>query len=145
MAIQKVGVIGSGLMGSGIAEIAAKSGFEVTVVEVDQETLDRGRGRIEKSMARAVDKGKLSESDRNDAMDRLSFTTSLEDPAVAREGAGRGRAVAPPPRESGSAEPSSLRRPLCTRSFSTRRAMAAVRRATSASVGGGSGQKRGDS
>jgi 3-hydroxybutyryl-CoA dehydrogenase len=77
--IEKVGVVGCGLMGSGIAEVAAKSGFGVVVREVDDGFLDAGRKRIRKSMDRAVDKEKLTAEDRDAAWDRLSFTTSVED------------------------------------------------------------------
>jgi 3-hydroxybutyryl-CoA dehydrogenase len=77
--IGKVGVVGCGLMGSGIAEVAAKSGFEVLVREVNDELLDAGKKRIRKSMDRAVDKEKLSAGDRDAAWGRLSFTTSVPD------------------------------------------------------------------
>lgn len=77
MKIEKVGVVGCGLMGSGIAEVAAKSGFQVVVREVSDEFVEGGRGRIRKSMDRAVGKGKLSEEDRDAAWDRLSFTTDV--------------------------------------------------------------------
>jgi len=66
-------------MGSGIAEIAAKSGFEVRVREVNEEFLEAGRNRIKKSMDRAVAKEKLSAEDRDAAWDRLSFTTEVTD------------------------------------------------------------------
>ena len=79
MKIEKVGVVGCGLMGSGIAEVAAKSGFDVVVREVDDATLEAGSGRIRKSMDRAVAKGKLDEADRDQAWDRITFTTSLDD------------------------------------------------------------------
>ncbi len=79
MEIKKVGVVGCGLMGSGIAEIAAKSGFEVTVREVDEAALGAGKGRIEKSLGKAVEKGKLEEADRDAALTRLTFTTAVED------------------------------------------------------------------
>ena len=65
MNISKVGVVGCGLMGSGIAEIAAKSGFEVMVREVSDEFLEVGQKRIRKSMDRAVDKEKLTAEDRD--------------------------------------------------------------------------------
>ncbi len=77
MKIEKVGVVGCGLMGSGIAEVAAKSGFQVVVREVSDELVEAGRGRIRKSMDRAVGKGKLSEEDRDAAWNRLSFTTDV--------------------------------------------------------------------
>ena len=68
-------------MGSGIAEVAAKAGFDVVVSEVNEAALDAGRGRMLKSMGRAVAKGKLSEEAREKALGRLSFTTSLADMA----------------------------------------------------------------
>lgn len=79
MNISKVGVVGCGLMGSGIAEIAAKSGFEVKVREVNDDFLEAGQKRIRKSMDRAVDKEKLTAEDRDAAWARLSFTTSVAD------------------------------------------------------------------
>lgn len=83
MEIKKVAVIGCGLMGSGIAEVAAKSGYDTVVREVNDELLEKGLGRIRKSMDRAVDKGKLDAGDRDAAMDRITGTTSLEDLAEA--------------------------------------------------------------
>ena len=77
--ISKVGVVGCGLMGSGIAEIAVKSGFEVMVREVSDEFLEVGQKRIRKSMDRAVDKEKLIAEDRDAAWARLSFTTAVSD------------------------------------------------------------------
>lgn len=66
-------------MGSGIAEIAAKSGFDVRVREVNDDALAAGEKRIRKSMDRAVDKEKLSAEDRDAAWARLSFTTNVDD------------------------------------------------------------------
>jgi 3-hydroxyacyl-CoA dehydrogenase len=67
MVIQKVGVIGCGLMGHGIAQVAAQGGCDVVVVEADQAALERGLGRIDKSLTKlaekAVEKGKASEAD----------------------------------------------------------------------------------
>jgi len=77
--ISKVGVVGCGLMGSGIAEVAAKSGFDVRVREVNDDFLEAGRKRIRKSLDRAVEKEKLSAEDRDAAWDRLSFTTEVSD------------------------------------------------------------------
>ncbi len=79
MSVNRVGVVGCGLMGSGIAEIAAKSGFDVVVREVNEDFLDTGQGRIRKSMDRAVDKEKMSAEDRDAAWARLSFTTKVAD------------------------------------------------------------------
>jgi 3-hydroxybutyryl-CoA dehydrogenase len=75
----RVGVIGGGLMGSGIAEVCARSGVDVTVVEVDPERGDKARAAIEKSLDRGVRAGKLEAADGAAAMERLAFTTALED------------------------------------------------------------------
>ena len=83
MEIRKVAVVGCGLMGSGIAEVAARSGYDTTVREVTDELLEKGLGRIRKSMDRAVDKGKMDAGDRDAAMDRITGTTSLDDLADA--------------------------------------------------------------
>lgn len=79
MNIEKVGVVGCGLMGSGIAEISAKAGFDVVIKEVNDEFLQAGKGRLEKSLDRAVAKGKLEQADRDAAMGRCTFTTELAD------------------------------------------------------------------
>ncbi|RMH15963.1 MAG: 3-hydroxybutyryl-CoA dehydrogenase [Gemmatimonadetes bacterium] len=79
MKIEKVGVVGCGLMGSGIAEVAARAGFDVVVREVDDEALAAGRGRIEKSLGRAVDRGKLEAEERDATLGRITFTTDLAD------------------------------------------------------------------
>jgi 3-hydroxybutyryl-CoA dehydrogenase len=75
----RVGVIGGGLMGSGIAEVCARAGVDVTVVEVDSGRAERSRAAIEKSLGRGVRSGKVSEADRDAALDRLAFSTSLDD------------------------------------------------------------------
>lgn len=79
MQIERVGVVGCGLMGSGIAEVAAKSGFEVRVREVSNAAVEAGQKRIRKSMDRAVEKEKLSAEDRDAAWERLSFTTEVSE------------------------------------------------------------------
>ena len=79
MNISKVGVVGCGLMGSGIAEIAAKSGFDVIVREVTDDYVEAGRKRIRKSLDKAVEKEKLSAEDRDAAWARLTFTTEVSD------------------------------------------------------------------
>ncbi|HUE76495.1 MAG TPA: 3-hydroxybutyryl-CoA dehydrogenase [Longimicrobiales bacterium] len=81
--IERVAVAGCGLMGSGIAEISAKAGYDTIVREVDEGALDKGLGAIRKSMDRAVDRGKLEGSARDEAMDRIRGTTSLGDLAEA--------------------------------------------------------------
>jgi 3-hydroxybutyryl-CoA dehydrogenase len=75
----RVGVIGGGLMGSGIAEVCARSGVDVTVVEVDETRTEQTRAKIEKSLDRAARSGKLEEADRAAASERLAYTTSVED------------------------------------------------------------------
>jgi 3-hydroxybutyryl-CoA dehydrogenase len=60
MAIRKVGVLGCGLMGSGIAQVCAQAGYDTVVREVEQKFLDKGLGGIDKNLSRAVEKGKLS-------------------------------------------------------------------------------------
>ncbi|GAB2497147.1 3-hydroxyacyl-CoA dehydrogenase [Nocardiopsis aegyptia] len=79
----KVGVVGLGTMGAGIAEVFARAGFNVIGVEIDQAALDRGRGHVDKSLSRAVSRGKLTEEERAGIDARLSFTTSREDLADA--------------------------------------------------------------
>ena len=79
MAFEKVGIVGCGLMGAGIAEAAIRSGYATTVREIGPEIIAKGRARIEKSMQVAVEKGKLAAADRDAALSRLSFTTRVED------------------------------------------------------------------
>ncbi|MEV7217331.1 3-hydroxybutyryl-CoA dehydrogenase [Kitasatospora cineracea] len=77
--IARVGVVGCGLMGSGIAEVFARSGLDVLVSENSGEALELGRTRVTNSLETAVRRGKLSEEDRDAALARLSFTTELAD------------------------------------------------------------------
>jgi 3-hydroxybutyryl-CoA dehydrogenase len=79
MAIEKVGVVGCGLMGSGIAQVAAQAGCSVIVREVSQELLDKGLKSIDKNLARLVEKGTLTAADRDAVRGRLRGTTKLED------------------------------------------------------------------
>jgi len=86
MEIQKVGVLGCGLMGSGIAQVAAMAGFDVTVLEVEQKFLDKGFAGIEKSLAkfaeRPPDKGGITAEQKDAARARLRGTTSMQDLAA---------------------------------------------------------------
>ena len=77
--IKRVGVLGCGLMGSGIAQVAATSGYETIVRDVAQPILDKAKAGIEKSLAKFVEKGKLQAADRDAALGRLSFTTVTAD------------------------------------------------------------------
>ncbi|HKV29328.1 MAG TPA: 3-hydroxybutyryl-CoA dehydrogenase [Candidatus Acidoferrales bacterium] len=79
MAIEKVGVVGCGLMGSGIAQVAAQAGCTVVVCEVNQERLSKGLASIDKSLNKFVEKGTLAVADRDAARGRLRGTTKLED------------------------------------------------------------------
>ena len=79
MAIQKVGVVGCGLMGSGIAQVCAASGFPTTVREVSAELVEKGLKGIEKNLARMVEKGTITEAAKGEIRGRLKGTTNLED------------------------------------------------------------------
>jgi 3-hydroxybutyryl-CoA dehydrogenase len=79
MTIDKVGVVGCGLMGSGIAEVCARAGRDVVVLELDEAALSTGRRNIEHSLGRAVQSGKLSGEARGQALGRLRFTTDYAD------------------------------------------------------------------
>jgi 3-hydroxybutyryl-CoA dehydrogenase len=74
-----IGVIGLGTMGAGIAEIFARNGYRVVGVELNDETLERGRQHVEHSTARAVSRGKLSETERDELVGRISFSTDIAD------------------------------------------------------------------
>jgi 3-hydroxybutyryl-CoA dehydrogenase len=77
--IRRVGVIGCGLMGSGIAEVCARAGLDVKVTEASADALTAGKARIEKSLDRGVRSGKLSAEDRETAFGRIGFVTDIGD------------------------------------------------------------------
>jgi 3-hydroxybutyryl-CoA dehydrogenase len=77
--IERVGVVGCGLMGSGIAEVCARAGRDIVVLELDEAALSTGRRNIEHSLGRAVQSGKLSGEARAVALERLTFTTDYSD------------------------------------------------------------------
>jgi 3-hydroxybutyryl-CoA dehydrogenase len=79
MDMKKVGVVGCGLMGHGITQICAQAGFDVVVREVDQARLDSGLGKIQKQLARAVEKGKLEQSHAEEVTSRIHGTLAYED------------------------------------------------------------------
>ena len=77
--IARVGVVGAGQMGGGIAEVCARAGVDVVVFDTAEELTDAGRNRILKSLDRAVSAGKIGDEERGNAVDRLRFTTDLSD------------------------------------------------------------------
>ena len=77
--MQRIGVVGCGLMGSGIAEVCARSGCEVTVCEQSAELLEQGRQRVVHSLERAAKRGKLSDAEREAALGALRFATDLKE------------------------------------------------------------------
>jgi 3-hydroxybutyryl-CoA dehydrogenase len=82
MQFERIGIVGCGLMGSGIAEVAIRSGCSTTVREIDDAAVARGKARLERSLAVAVEKGKLSAGDRAAALSRLRYTTDLTELAT---------------------------------------------------------------
>ena len=79
MNIKKVGVLGCGLMGSGIAQVAATAGFDVTVLEVEQKFLDKGFAGIQKSIEKITSKGGLTSQQKDETLARLKGTTNRQD------------------------------------------------------------------
>jgi 3-hydroxybutyryl-CoA dehydrogenase len=77
--IKTVGVLGAGLMGHGIAQVAAQSGYDVVLREVDQAKLDKGVGKIEKQLARAVEKGRMEEDAADETRGRINATLEYGD------------------------------------------------------------------
>jgi 3-hydroxybutyryl-CoA dehydrogenase len=81
MTIERVGVIGGGLMGSGIAEVCARAGSEVVVHEIDAGAAEAALGRVHNSLDRALERGKLDEAARDDIVGRITLSTDLADQA----------------------------------------------------------------
>lgn len=81
MTIERVGVIGGGLMGSGIAEVCARAGSEVIVHEIHTEAAEAARARLERSLDRALERGKLDDAQRVSILERTTFSTDLSDQA----------------------------------------------------------------
>lgn len=77
--VKKVGVVGCGLMGHGITQVAAQAGYDVVVREVDQAKLDKGLGKINKQLARAVEKQKIEQSVADEVVGRIKGTLAYED------------------------------------------------------------------
>ncbi|HVP51441.1 MAG TPA: 3-hydroxyacyl-CoA dehydrogenase family protein [Terriglobales bacterium] len=79
MDIRKVGVLGCGLMGSGIAQVTATAGFDITVLEVEQKFIDKGFASIEKSLAKLAEKGTITAQQKDEIRRRLKGTTNAQD------------------------------------------------------------------
>ena len=77
--IEKVGVLGGGLMGSGIAQVSAAAGFPTTVREISEALCAKSRQSIEKTLAKGIERGKVSEGERDKALANLRFVTDLKD------------------------------------------------------------------
>jgi len=75
--IRKVGVLGGGLMGSGIAQVSAMAGFDTVVREVSDAVSEKSKASIQKVLAKGIEKGKVTEKQRDDALSKLTFTTDL--------------------------------------------------------------------
>lgn len=78
MSIEKVGIVGGGQMGGGIAEVCAKAGVDVIVVEMTAELADKSRSTIERSLVRALERGKIDEEGRQSALGNMTFTADLD-------------------------------------------------------------------
>lgn len=79
MNIEKVGVVGAGTMGHGIAQVFAQTGYEVVMRDIKQEFVDNGMKGIEKFLSKGVDKGKISEEDKNETLSRITGTVDMKD------------------------------------------------------------------
>jgi len=79
MKIEKVGVVGCGLMGAGIAQVCAQTGYQTVVSEINDELLNKGLGMIKTQLAKSVEKGKLAKEDEEAILGRLKGTTNIED------------------------------------------------------------------
>ncbi|MFH0822126.1 MAG: 3-hydroxyacyl-CoA dehydrogenase NAD-binding domain-containing protein, partial [Pseudomonadota bacterium] len=79
MDINRIAVIGAGLMGAGIAQIAAQSGYSVNLMDVEQRFLDKGLSTIGKNLARMAEKGKMSQADAETVRGRITATLALSD------------------------------------------------------------------
>jgi len=79
MVVKKIGVIGAGQMGHGIAQVAAQAGFEVILRDIKDEFVQKGISRIDKFLSKSIEKGKLTEDEKKKIMGRIKGTTKLED------------------------------------------------------------------
>lgn len=79
MEIKKIGVLGAGTMGNGIAQVAAQSGFEVVMRDIEERFVENGLKAIEKFLSKSVEKGKMTEDQKKDVLARIKGTTRMED------------------------------------------------------------------
>ena len=79
MEIKKVGVVGCGVMGSGITQVCAQSGYQVVVSEINDELLKRGLAAIDSFLAKSVEKGKIAQQDKDATLARIKGTTMYKD------------------------------------------------------------------
>jgi 3-hydroxybutyryl-CoA dehydrogenase len=77
--IKTVGVVGFGIMGAGIAQVSAQNGYQVIASEINDELLKKGMSSIEKFLGRSIEKGKISQKDKENALSRIQTTTNLKD------------------------------------------------------------------
>ncbi len=79
MEIKKVGIVGCGTMGAGITQVCAQSGYQVVVSEINDELLNKGLASIKSSLTRSVERGKLSQQDKDATLSRIKGTTNIKD------------------------------------------------------------------
>src|SRR5690554_5469897 len=79
MSLIKVGVLGAGTMGAGIAQVAAQSGHRVILVDVNEKAIETAKGKLSKIIERLIEKGKWTEDFGNDVFGRIKFSTRMED------------------------------------------------------------------
>jgi len=81
--VHTIGVLGAGTMGHGIAQVAAAAGFRVVLRDIDQTAVDRGRQSIERNLAKGIERGKVTEAQRDETLARIAITTELKDLSAA--------------------------------------------------------------
>lgn len=79
MNVKKIGIIGAGQMGHGIALVSAQAGFTVVLRDIKEEYVEKGKQRIEKFLTKSVEKGKMQETEKKEILSRISTTTKLTD------------------------------------------------------------------
>src|SRR6185436_14139167 len=80
--VHTIGVLGAGTMGHGIAQVAAAAGFRVVLRDIDRDAVERGRRAIELNLAKGIERGKVTEPERDETLSRIATTTDLRDLAA---------------------------------------------------------------